>query len=110
MEFCRSRWPGIAAEQAAGPNTSLTRQTQYLEAGGAFYDIDGDGDLDIVFGDVSGNNLYWWENPYPNFDPNTPWTRHIIKNTGDDGYHDMVFGDFDGDGQTEFVSWNNGNS
>ncbi len=51
-----------------------------IEAGGAAYDIDGDGDLDIVFGGDSQNNeLWWWENPYPNFDPNIPWKRHIIK-------------------------------
>jgi len=44
-----------------------------VEAGGAAYDIDGDGDLDIVFGgDYQSNELWWWENPYPNFDPNIP--------------------------------------
>ena len=36
-----------------------------IEAGGAFYDIDGDGDLDIVFGgDYQSNKVWWWENPY----------------------------------------------
>ena len=37
-----------------------------VEAGGAAFDIDGDGDLDIVFGaDWQGNQMWWWENPYP---------------------------------------------
>src|SRR5262245_5933515 len=42
-----------------------------VEAGGAVYDIDGDGDPDIVFGgDWQSSEVWWWENPYPNFDPN----------------------------------------
>jgi hypothetical protein len=80
-----------------------------IEAGGTFADIDGDGDLDIVMGgDYSSNRIWWWENPYPNFDPNTPWVRREIKNSGDNKHHDQMFGDFDGDGQVELVFWNQG--
>jgi hypothetical protein len=33
-----------------------------VEAGGAAYDIDGEGDLGIVFGgDSQSNELWWWE-------------------------------------------------
>jgi hypothetical protein len=81
--------------------------TLQVEAGGAFYDIDGDKDLDIVFGaDASDNKIWWWENPYPNYDPKISWTRREIKNSGGNKHHDQIFGDFDSDGQVELVSWN----
>ncbi|MEZ5396008.1 MAG: VCBS repeat-containing protein [Bryobacterales bacterium] len=54
-----------------------------IEAGGACHDIDGDGDSDVVFGaDAGDNHIWWWENPFPDFDPAKPWTRHVIKSPG----------------------------
>jgi len=80
-----------------------------IEAGGDYADIDEDGDLDIVFGgDSRSNQIWWWENPCPNYDPNTPWTRRLIKNSGSNKHHDQIFGDFDGDGKAELASWNQG--
>ncbi|MEX2303953.1 MAG: VCBS repeat-containing protein [Bryobacterales bacterium] len=80
-----------------------------IEAGGAFHDIDGDGDADVVFGaDAGGNHIWWWENPYPNYDPAVNWKRRVIKDSGGNKHHDQIFGDFDGDGEAEFVSWNQG--
>jgi len=77
------------------------------EAGGDFCDIDRDGDLDIILGqDYSGNAIWWWENPYPNF--TKPWTRRFIKNSGARKHHDQSVADYDGDGDVEFVSWNQG--
>ncbi len=78
-----------------------------VEAGGAFHDIDGDGDVDIVFGgDWQSSEVWWWENPYPAFDPGTPWTRHLIKKGGKTQHHDQVFGDFKGTGQKQLAFWN----
>ena len=80
-----------------------------IEAGGAFHDIDRDGDLDIVMGDdASGNRVYWWENPYPRYDPDSAWTRRFIKESGGKKHHDQIFGDFDGDRRAELVFWNQG--
>lgn len=78
-----------------------------IEAGSAAYDIDGDGDTDIVFGgDGQSNKIWWWENPYPNIQPDQPWERHTIKKRGDNKHHDQAFIDFDGDNRMEFVFWN----
>ena len=78
-----------------------------IEAGGDFADIDSDGDLDIVFGgDSSSNEIWWWENPYPDYEPESPWTRRAVKSSGADKHHDQIFGDFDGDGQLELATWN----
>jgi hypothetical protein len=85
--------------------------TNYLtiEAGGAVYDIDGDGNPDLVFGgDWQSNEVWWWENPYPNFDPKVPWKRHIIKRGGATQHHDQVFGDFLGTGKPQLAFWNQG--
>jgi hypothetical protein len=79
----------------------------FIEAGGHFFDIDRDGDLDIALGgDSRSNQVWWWENPYPSFSPATTWTRRLIKNSGSNQHHDSIFGDFDGDGIKEFVFWN----
>jgi hypothetical protein len=78
-----------------------------IEAGGDFCDIDGDGDLDILEGAQSRvGEIWWWENPYPNFTPDKPWKRHEIITVGGT-HHDQIFGDFDGDGKTELAFWYN---
>ncbi len=78
-----------------------------IEAGGAFADIDGDGDLDIVMGgDYLSSEVWWWENPRPDGDPSGRWTRRIIKQGGGRQHHDQLFADLDGDGRLELAFWN----
>ena len=80
-----------------------------IEAGSAVHDIDGDGVTDVVFGgDASSNQVWWWENPYPDFDREEGWKRHLIKDSGSNKHHDQLFGDFDGDGDQELVFSNQG--
>ncbi len=91
-----------------GPQRYLIDDRQsHIEAGGDTFDMDGDGDLDIVQGGSwNTNEVWWWENPYPKHVPSEPWPRHTVKDWGENQHHDQIVGDFDGDGAPELVFWN----
>ncbi len=112
----------IITERTAGPSVIWYRYNDgkwdkyvidnallRIEAGNAVLDVDMDGDLDIIFpGESRSNEIWWWENPYPKYDPGKNWTRYTVKNSGENKHHDLMTGDFDKDGDPELVFWNQG--
>jgi hypothetical protein len=62
-----------------------------IECGGSFYDLDGDGYLDVINGSESGfDEIYWWQNPGP---AGGEWTQRTILKTGYGQFHDTLIGD-----------------
>ncbi len=75
-----------------------------LEAGGALYDVNGNGRLDLVAGhDARGNKLLWWEN-LP--DPAQPWPRHEIATMPAHKTHDQMIAHLLPDTRAELYYWN----
>jgi sialidase-1 len=109
-------------ERTKAPSVVLYRRTRtgwdrmvvddrprHIEAGSEAFDIDGDGDPDLlVGGDGASNEVWWYENPSPRIEATVPWTRRVVKDWGATKHHDQAFGDFDGDGAAELAFWNQG--
>jgi hypothetical protein len=56
--------------------------------------------MDVVSGEgITDHNIYWFEQPP---DPRDEWTKHHVTDRFEK-YHDVGFGDVDGDGEAELV-------
>jgi hypothetical protein len=66
-------------------------------------DMNGDGKIDIVFGEATEGNIYWLENQgRPKFKPN--WKQHVISKGGFKSTYDYAVEDFDGDGDLDVAA------
>jgi hypothetical protein len=80
----------------------------YIEAGTTACNVDNDGDLDIIAGgEGKTNQVWWWENPYPDLEKSS-WNRYVIRNSGGNKIHDQMVGDFDVDSKPDLVFWAQG--
>ncbi|MBN2450742.1 MAG: VCBS repeat-containing protein, partial [Lentisphaeria bacterium] len=97
--------------QAGWSKYVIDATRQRPEAGGFAFDVDVDGDLGLILGgDAGSDELWWYENPSPDFDPSRPWKRHLIKKGGGKAHHDHVVADFKGTGRPQLAFWNQGAS
>lgn len=88
----------------AGSHERLNVQDRDDARGVKFFDVDGDGDLDVVSASREDNNVQvvWYQNPGAPYDPNIPWTQWRIGSVR--GALSLDIADITGDGYADVVA------
>ncbi|MEX1116617.1 MAG: VCBS repeat-containing protein [Akkermansiaceae bacterium] len=80
----------------------------YLQSSGEhLYDMDGDGDLDVLSIAFTFSGIMWYENPGPGNYSSDRWTMHELIDTNVKANEAAFFHDIDKDGTPEWIinSW-----
>ncbi|MEE2639692.1 MAG: VCBS repeat-containing protein [Planctomycetota bacterium] len=80
----------------------MTNNSEHL------FDMDGDGDLDVLAGTFKESLVSWYENPGPGKYDRESWKEHRLIDTGTGQNEATFLHDLDEDGMPEFIenSWN----
>jgi len=103
----RPRWFGIAARRRLGPLRHRKRFS-HGRSGRAVFDIDADGDLDLVFGGDYQSNEFGVGKSVAPFRPERFVETACHQKGSATQHHDQVFGDFLGRGKPQLAFWNQG--
>jgi len=89
---------------SAGRHERQQRLDRDGAAGLLAYDLDGDGDLDLISAARDDNNaqVAWFENPGPPLDPSRPWTQWRLGSVRD--ATGITIADLTGDGRPDVVA------
>jgi sugar phosphate isomerase/epimerase len=85
----------------------IASKYEMIRSNGSSFDLDNDGDLDLIFGSFDwGHHNHaeyycWFENPFPN--TNDKWTKHQFSQEESDRPRYQVIADFKQIGKPQFV-------
>lgn len=95
-----------APEYIPQPVRSFDDWNGYVESNGDFaYDVNKDGNMDIVAGSFLPTEVYWYENPGPDkLALGHMFIKHLLADTGYTKNEATMMHDIDGDGSLEWIT------